>query len=1190
MTLATTAGPQLTAALKPQLEILVDDIRSRVRSNDLESGRWQTEYRRAVKERSTAVSWTEWSEDRFTQAAVGWLLASVFIRFCEDNLMLGEFAVWIAGPNRTLRQRAEDAENDFYRQNQDASYREWLESAFAALANCRATRGLVDDHAAFRITSPSSDAIQQLIAFWRKTDDAQELVWTFKDESLSTRFLGDLYQELSQYAKDKFALLQTPEFIEEFILDQTLEPALRDRPLKDFKIIDPACGSGHFLLGALYRLTKRWDAEAPATEKRTRVNYALESVFGVDVNPFAVAIARFRLIVAAVHLCGETSLVSTPNFTLNLAVGDSLLHGPDRDGADAFDYGNKSFDKDAVTTGSSYIVEDPHKLRKILRQGQYDAVVGNPPYITVKDKALNARYREIYGHCKGKYALTIPFMERFFQLAKSGIRPGWIGQITSNSFMKRGFGDLLVENYLTKFDLRLVIDTSGVYIPGHGTPTAILISRNAPRSRETIRAIRGVRGESGKIADPSSGQVWQSIRTNYMRETYSDQWISVSTMPRRHFDSHPWTLSANAFELLEEIRSKSAESISVYARRIGFFGIPGGNEVMVLPTGTFGRLGVEETAFKPLSSGDDVRNYVVRSAEEAWLPYDNNHELLDIATMPGALRFLWRYRAELENRATFGGSTYLDDKRPWYQWHQLPKEDSAHTLTFAEQSTHNHFALIPGQQVLTQKAPVIRIANASGSERLYHQMLELLNTSLACFWLRQNSYCKDGLGEAWLQRYEFSGKTVGLLPTILPGSADRGKRMSALADTLALSESAPIDTKVPTNADSKHDDRLRYKLARAKLIYEQEEADWETYYRYGLCTELLTSPELPHEGIEPGQRAFALELAASVLQGDVTTNWFQRNEIEPSYEIPSHWPHGYRDVVAKRLREVRDNPRIQLLEMPEYKRRWSGAVRFNEKEQFKEAIFHALEARTLWYTDQGTPRPRSIGELAGALEKDPAFLRIVDGWAERKDAPVVDILTDLVAEESVPFLAAFIFKEPGLRKHAEWESIWSEQRKRDNGTVFQSSLAAPPKYAKSDFLNEVFWALRGKLDVQKERFISYPGIGKQTDNTLLLGWAGWDYAERGIALATIYAMRESEGVKLSDLTSAAAGLAEILPWVRQWHSGVDPALGLDLSEYLDGRLSEMSAAVNVPLEDLSKWRPVKTTRARKATARKAVQQ
>ena len=44
--------------------------------------------------------------------------------------------------------------------------------------------------------------------------------------------------------------------------------------------------------------------------------------------------------------------------------------------------------------------------------------------------------------------------------------------------MKREFGTKLVEDFLAHKDLRLVADTSGAYIPGHGTPTAILVGRN----------------------------------------------------------------------------------------------------------------------------------------------------------------------------------------------------------------------------------------------------------------------------------------------------------------------------------------------------------------------------------------------------------------------------------------------------------------------------------------------------------------------------------------------------------------------------------------------------------------------------------------------------------------------------------------------------------------------------------------
>ena len=113
-------------------------------------------------------------------------------------------------------------------------------------------------------------------------------------------------------------------------------------------------------------------------------------------------------------------------------------------------------------------------------------VVGNPPYITVKDKKLNELYRELYNACGGTYALSVPFAQRFFELAKRGETDGngygMVGQITANSFMKREFGTKLIEEYFAhKVELTEVIDTSGAYIPGHGTPTVILVGRPTGR-------------------------------------------------------------------------------------------------------------------------------------------------------------------------------------------------------------------------------------------------------------------------------------------------------------------------------------------------------------------------------------------------------------------------------------------------------------------------------------------------------------------------------------------------------------------------------------------------------------------------------------------------------------------------------------------------------------------------------------
>ena len=128
-----------------------------------------------------------------------------------------------------------------------------------------------------------------------------------------------------------------------------------------------------------------------------------------------------------------------------------------------------------------------------LHAQAYHVVVGNPPYINVKDPELRRLYRLYYKSCSGKYQISVPFTELLFNLGESY---GYVGMITSNAFMKRGFGKKLIEEYLPKWDISQVIDTSGVYLPGHGTPTTILF-RTEPRLpvAHKLRVVRGIRGE-----------------------------------------------------------------------------------------------------------------------------------------------------------------------------------------------------------------------------------------------------------------------------------------------------------------------------------------------------------------------------------------------------------------------------------------------------------------------------------------------------------------------------------------------------------------------------------------------------------------------------------------------------------------------------------------------------------------------
>jgi hypothetical protein len=287
----------------------------------------------------------------------------------------------------------------------------------------------------------------------------------------------------------------------------------------------------------------------------------------VDINPFAVAIARFRLLLAAWKTCAITRLKAAPDFHVNLAVGDSLLHGRRFGELESNVGAQRTFDTEEIFRDElkhHYEVEDIEDLHRILGQ-QYHAVVGNPPYITVKDKALSELYRARYQSCHRKYSLSLPFMERFFDLAVKGDgtpqRPaGFTGQITANSFMKREFGKKLIEQYLPRWDLTHVLDTSGAYIPGHGTPTVILLGRNQPPVSGTIRTVLGIAGEPGTPTEPALGFVWQAIVLQCDQPGSVSGWVSAGDSPRASFHRHPWSIggggAAELKETIEEYRQK----------------------------------------------------------------------------------------------------------------------------------------------------------------------------------------------------------------------------------------------------------------------------------------------------------------------------------------------------------------------------------------------------------------------------------------------------------------------------------------------------------------------------------------------------------------------------------------------------------------------------------------------------------
>jgi len=654
----------LLSDLQKLLKKLEADLLERSESAEVpDVGRkLREEYTAAQAADRTAQNFEDWRSDTITQVAAGWVLSSVFVRFLEDNQLVP--TPKIAGPGEGLK-RARDEHELYFRAHPTLTDRDYLLAVFDGLTKHAATKEVFGAHNPIRDLPNwlSGDAAGALLAFFQRVDpNTGVLVHDFTDPAWDTRFLGDLYQDLSEEARKKYALLQTPVFVEEFILDRTLDPAIEEfglakmgyetRLLPDgrlhpddrFKMIDPACGSGHFLLGSFARLVDRWRKKDPGAKVSVLVQRALDGVHGVDVNPFAIAIARFRLLLAALRECGMTRLSDAPGFEIHLACGDSLLHGSP--GGDQLSLGWSSIDH-------VYQPENKELLERLLRPKRYHAVVANPPYITPKDAALNAAYRERYATCHRLYSLAVPFLERIVSLATDG---GFTGQITANSFMKREFGKKLIEEFFPRVDLTHIIDTSLADIPGHGTPTVILYVRNQKPVTRRLRTVMSIKREDKHPDNPARGLVWSSILDQIDRTGSRSDFVSVADSPREVFHKHPWSIGGGgAAELKEQLEASTKETLGAVIRDLGRTTHTGEDDAFYLTSSACNTYGYRSLCV-PLVTGEDVRDYTLTKGLLTLFPYDRSTgEPIDIRTTLLSRHF-WTVRTTLRNRRDYGES------------------------------------------------------------------------------------------------------------------------------------------------------------------------------------------------------------------------------------------------------------------------------------------------------------------------------------------------------------------------------------------------------------------------------------------------------------------------------------------------------------------------------------------------------
>ncbi|MCA9621925.1 MAG: hypothetical protein KC731_23030, partial [Myxococcales bacterium] len=375
----------------------------------------------AVRERARALHGEEkvgedfdvWADLLSRRAAVSWVLKTVYVRVLEDRGFLSPRRIVDADGPRLFERLAPNLG--------ETAYLRWI---FRDLAQADGGLPELFSPQPAELCAPSDTASRELLAFWRRRDpDSGELVYTFADEHFDGRLMGDLYQDLDPVVKARFALLQTPDFIVDFILDETLDPAIETFGIDEVRVLDPACGSGHFLLAAFKRLVDGMREAHPERPVAEVVRDVLARVVGIDLNDYAGGLARARLLMTALELLGERDLAAGANLHPQIYWADAL----------------EQLELDELTLTGLRDEDQPRAtltqpevrraLAPLLQQG-FHAVVGNPPYITEKDAEKKRYHREKVGSGKSKrprylsayrkYSLGAPFTERMFQQCVEG--------------------------------------------------------------------------------------------------------------------------------------------------------------------------------------------------------------------------------------------------------------------------------------------------------------------------------------------------------------------------------------------------------------------------------------------------------------------------------------------------------------------------------------------------------------------------------------------------------------------------------------------------------------------------------------------------------------------------------------------------------------------------------------------------
>jgi hypothetical protein len=407
--------------------------------------------------------------------------------------------------------------------------------------------------------------------------------------------------------------------------------------LRGVKVCDPACGSGAYLLGMMQELLRLREALFATrgldalTVYRRKLEIIQNNLYGVDIDLFAVNIAKLRLWLSlAVDFDGATP-PPLPNLDFKIECGDSLTGPNPQDAPDLFrsllvtsadrladlkgqflqTYGAaKKKLADRIKAEEAKLRESLHDrgpensvdwrvaFAEVFKHGGFDVALENPPYVRQElfkaaKPRLGRNFPEVYESTADLY---VYFYARTHQLLRPG---GTACVISSNKWLKAGYGRPLRRFFARSAWVESVVDfghAKQIFQDADVFPSILVFRKPAGDAPPTARV----------CAIPR-----EQLRLDDLARQVEAEGFAV---PRNRLGADAWTLEPpGVVALLEKIR-RAGVPLKEYARAVPLMGIKTGfNDAFLLDTAAKERLVAADPKsaelFKPYLRGQDVNRW-----------------------------------------------------------------------------------------------------------------------------------------------------------------------------------------------------------------------------------------------------------------------------------------------------------------------------------------------------------------------------------------------------------------------------------------------------------------------------------------------------------------------------------------------------------------------------------------------------